>query len=502
MNIKQNIMRTTTLFTFGLLALFLFACQEAEEHDHAEEEITVSHTVWTEKSELFVEFEPLIVGELTLFLAHFSDMETFHAVEKGELTVSLTKGTNGIRNTVSEPSSPGIFTPSLQPKEAGVYTLTFELTTPTFSDKIIIEDVTVYATHAAAEKAIGHEEENPNEIGFLKEQAWKIEFANAPVTRDTVHEIINTGGQILPAQGDEKVITATTSGIVVYNSTRTMIGSEVSSGQLLFSVIGGNMTDHNVKTHFLQAKSNYTQAKSNYDRKQKLYNSKAISKADYEEAQLAFQLAESEYQNLASNYGNGGKSIKSPSMGYIKHLYKTEGEFVEAGEPLAVITQNKRLTIQANVGQKDYTKLNSAISANFLFNGKPYAIEDFNGKLISYGKSVSSEHPKIPVYFELDNQGELLPGSYIEVWIHGTQRGTALRIPTSALLENYGAYSVIVQAAGESFEKRDIKIGVSDGKYVEVISGLEEGERVVTKGAYQVKMASMSGEIPAHSHAH
>jgi multidrug efflux pump subunit AcrA (membrane-fusion protein) len=77
-----------------------------------------------------------------------------------------------------------------------------------------------------------------------------------------------------------------------------------------------------------------------------------------------------------------------------------------------------------------------------------------------------------------------------------------LVIPISALLEDYGSYSVIVQVSGESFERRPVKIGKRNGRNVEVLSGLETGEMVVTQGAYQVKMASMSGSTPAHGHEH
>ena len=161
-----------------------------------------------------------------------------------------------------------------------------------------------------------------------------------------------------------------------------------------------------------------------------------------------------------------------------------------------------KLTIKANISQLDYHKLNNSITANFRYNNHLYSIEEFNGKLLSYGKSVSSTSPKIPVYFELDNTGELLAGSFIEVWIKTRPETNALKIPTSAIMENYGTYSVIVQLSGEGFEKREVTLGISDGKFVHVLTGLSEGERVVTKGAYQIKMASMSGEVPAHGHAH
>ncbi len=488
----------------GISVVLFCACGQKTDdpHDHEVEETTLSYTVWTDKTELFVEFKPLVVGELISFAAHFSEMENFKAITEGKVTVSLIKGKSGIRNTVDAPTSPGIFRPSLEPNEVGIYDLIFEIETPTIGDKIVLENIEVYATKEEAQKENPGEEENPNEISFLKEQAWKMEFANYPVIRDTVYDIIKTGGQILPAQGDEKTITATANGIVVYSSRSLIIGSEISKGQKLFAVVGGNISNDNVETQFSNAKSNYERAKSNFERKEKLYELKAIAKSEYEEALNEFELAKIEYFNLSRNFSKNGKSIKSSSSGYIKSLFKQEGEYVEAGEPLAVITQNKRLTIKADVAQLDYQRLNSSISANFLFNKKTYSIEEFNGRLLSYGKNVSGESPKIPVYFDLDNTGALLAGSFIEVWIKTNPQPKALKIPVSALLEDYGIYSVIVHTAGESFEKREVILGASDGLFVHIISGVKEGERVVTKGAYQVKMASMGGQVPAHGHAH
>ena len=60
----------------------------------------------------------------------------------------------------------------------------------------------------------------------------------------------------------------------------------------------------------------------------------------------------------------------------------------------------------------------------------------------------------------------------------------------------------MVQLSGESFERRSITIGKRNGENVEVLKGLEAGDVVVTTGAYQVKMASMSGTTPAHGHEH
>ena len=485
-------------------ALLLVNCNEAKEtaHDHGLDDLAQSHTVWTDKTELFVEYSPLIVKETTSFAAHFSEMQHFKAITKGKVTVMLIKNELGIRSSVDSPSSPGIFKPAIKPAEVGIYDLVFEIKTASIVDTITIKGVEVFSSEEAAEKQLKIDEENPNEINFLKEQAWKMEFANAPVVKADIYDIIKSSGEILPAQGDEKTITATTSGIVIYNSVGIVIGAEVNAGQKMFTISGGNISNENIQTQFLTAKSNYVREKANLERKKELYAINAISKSEYEDAVLSFELAESNYNNIASDYSQKGKAIQSSFKGYIKQLFKSEGEYVEAGEPLAVVTQNKRLTIKTFVGQLDFENLNNSMSANFSFNGNLFSIEDFNGRLLSYGKAISSDAPKIPVYFELDNKGDLLPGSFIEVWIKTNSVKEALTIPVTALLEDYGKYSVFVQTAGESFEKRAIKIGISDGMMVEINTGLKEGERVVTVGAYQVKMASMSGEVPAHGHSH
>jgi cobalt-zinc-cadmium efflux system membrane fusion protein len=486
------------------LGVLLGSCQETveEPHEHELDEFTQSHTVWTNKTELFVEYSPLIVGESSEFLAHFSEMEQFKSIDNGQVTVSLIEGTSGIRHKVDAPASPGIFKPSLTPKESGIYDLVFEISSGNLYDKITISAVEVFSSKKEMMNKIKHDEHGSNQISFLKEQAWKMEFANAPVQKVDVYNVIPSSGEIHAAIGDEKTIVATTSGIVMYSSTDVTIGAEVNASQKLFTVSGGNVNANNVQTEFMNAKANFTREKANLARKNELYDAGAIARAELENAQLSYDLAESNFQNISNNYSQKGKSISTSSHGFIKQLFKSEGQYVEAGEPLAVIAQNKRLTLESFVSQLDYQKLSPSISANFSLNGKVYAIEEFNGKFLSYGASITPTNPKIPIYFEMDNTGNLLPGSFVEVWLKTNVSKKALTVPKTALLEQYGKYSVIVQLAGETFEERDIMIGNSDGKNVEVTSGLKEDERVVTTGAYQIKMASMSGEIPAHGHAH
>jgi multidrug efflux pump subunit AcrA (membrane-fusion protein) len=76
-----------------------------------------------------------------------------------------------------------------------------------------------------------------------------------------------------------------------------------------------------------------------------------------------------------------------------------------------------------------------------------------------------------------------------------------LSIPESALYDDDAQQIVFVHVEGESFEKRTVETGSRYKGQVSVLSGLNEGERVVTQGGYLVKLASTSEEI-GHGHAH
>jgi multidrug efflux pump subunit AcrA (membrane-fusion protein) len=108
----------------------------------------------------------------------------------------------------------------------------------------------------------------------------------------------------------------------------------------------------------------------------------------------------------------------------------------------------------------------------------------------------------LPVFFEIDNTGEIIPGSVVEVYLHSGAIESALVIPVTALIEEQGKFYAYVQTAGESFEKRELTLGATDGIAVQVLNGIQKDERVVIKGAYQIKLATMSGTMPAHGHEH
>jgi multidrug efflux pump subunit AcrA (membrane-fusion protein) len=78
----------------------------------------------------------------------------------------------------------------------------------------------------------------------------------------------------------------------------------------------------------------------------------------------------------------------------------------------------------------------------------------------------------------------------------------AVAVPASAVLDENGIAVVFVMKDGESFERRPVRVGVRDGDWIEVVEGLEPGQRVVSRGAYLVKLAAANTGQIGHGHAH
>jgi hypothetical protein len=90
----------------------------------------------------------------------------------------------------------------------------------------------------------------------------------------------------------------------------------------------------------------------------------------------------------------------------------------------------------------------------------------------------------------------------LTIYLETAHVAEALAVPVSALVEEDGRAVAFVQVSGETFHKRELTVGVQDGAFVQVLTGLSAGERVVTKGVYAIRLASVSTTIPAHGHAH
>jgi len=508
-----------SLLLLAALCYLLVACQSHShdaEADHAHDAQgnhieesglePLAYTLYTPKTELFVEFKPLVVGSESRFAAHFTALgELFTAIDKGSVKLSLVGPAGNQSITADAPEVPGIFRLRMTPEKAGDYQLVFDIQTPSYTDRIVIEQVVVYPDEKTAIAAQPAAEGGGSDITYLKEQAWKVEFANAPAQIQPFSEVIRAGGQILSAPGDEAVVAAQISGIVTVLGQNLVPGSTIPNGAALFNVKSNEVVQSTLSAEVKRAETDLATAKKNFDRASELVKDKIISEREFLEAQLRYENAQTQLNavSVSRNFNQNRQRVSAPMGGFLKNILVENGQFVSAGQPLATISKNKKLLLRADVSQRYFAKLPAIASANFKFvaNDQVYSTRQLNGRVLSYGKSADVQSPFIPLTFEIDNIGNFIPGAMLEVFLQAKSQ-PALVIPVSALLEEQGVFYVYVQTEGESFQKREIKIGASDGLQVQVLSGISEGERVVTKGAYQIKLSTAAGTLPAHGHEH
>lgn len=362
--------------------------------------------------------------------------------------------------------------------------------------------------HEHGEEGHSHEEEmhagekagHSDEIILAPEKAKAAGVEAETVRAGSFRNVIHNSGQVLAAQGEEATVVAASSGVVSF-SRKVAEGMQVGKGTELLSVSAAHIQDGDPVQ---KAKVAYEKAKEEYERAQKLVSSQIVSQKDFAGLREAYENARLTYEALKPSKSGKGVSVKSPISGFIKACLVKEGDYVTVGQPLMTVTQTRRLVLKAEVSERYYAQLSQVVSANFQtpYNNKVYSLENLGGKLLSFGKSSGDTSYYVPVTFEFDNRGDMVPGSFVEVYLLSGERSGVLSLPLSALTEEQGVYFVYLKLDEECYKKQEVKLGTSDGSRVEILSGIKDGDTVVTRGAIHVKLASASNAIPAHTHNH
>ncbi|MDE6271974.1 MAG: efflux RND transporter periplasmic adaptor subunit [Muribaculaceae bacterium] len=359
----------------------------------------------------------------------------------------------------------------------------------------------------ASEEAHGHEghdhghegEENhgAGEIVMSPEKAKAAGIVVEAVAADNFSEVIATSGRVLLSAADEATVVATQPGIVTMTKAWTQ-GMPVSVGTPLFSISQSKLPEGDLAT---RAKIDLETAKREFDRVQKLYDSRLATAAEYETAKNAYENARLTASALA-NGGNG--SVSSPKSGYVLQCLVKDGDYVEVGTPLMTVTSTKRMRLQADLPIRNFGDISRIISANFRLpqNETLYRLETLGGRIVSHSRVAEGNSAYVPVIFEFDNAPGVVAGSFAEIYLIGNPRPGIISVPKSALTEEQGLFYVYIQEDEDCYRKRLVTKGATDGQRVEIKSGLKAGDRIVTANPMAVKMASMSGSIPGHTHEH
>ena len=125
------------------------------------------------------------------------------------------------------------------------------------------------------------------------------------------------------------------------------------------------------------------------------------------------------------------------------------------------------------------------------------------GRLVNISSIVDTQTRTVSVVYEMPNpEGLFRAGMFANVYLETKTATNVVALPEQAIVKDNGRPVAYVLINGENFQRRELELGVRDNGFVEVVSGVTEGERVVTKGAYVIKLASLSPASFGHGHGH
>ncbi|MDR2389608.1 MAG: efflux RND transporter periplasmic adaptor subunit [Tannerellaceae bacterium] len=337
-------------------------------------------------------------------------------------------------------------------------------------------------------------------VSFDEEKALAAGLETQTVRPGTFTQAIKVSGRILAAQGDEQTLVATLPGVVALGKIAFVEGAPVKKGQTLLSLLTGKLPEGDIA---VRTRAAYEKAQSEYLRAKELIKDRIISEKEFNQATADYETAQTAFEAIGGvQNGSNGVSICAPMNGYLKNLRVKEGDYVETGHPLATVSRNNRLQLRADVPEKYYNSLPAIRTAYFKtpYSDELQRLDDLNGRLVSFARSTDNDAFYIPVTFEFDNPGAILPGGYVEVYLLSLPRENTLAIPLSSLIEEQGVYSVFLREDKDCYRKQTVRPGADNGAEVEILSGLKAGEVVVTQGAYHLKLASATNALPTHHH--
>jgi len=507
-----------------LLAFFLVACalgcgrapDAAHEHGHdhahgggheAEEPEPLAITRWTDHYELFVEFPPPVAGKPVPYHAHVTELEGFKAVTTGTFRVRF-KTAAGVAAEASVESvkRPGIFVFEGPAPAAGTYALEMVYERDGKSDLFDCGPITI------TDKPPAPEPEAPSSaITFLKESQWKLPFATAWAEERPIAKEIELSATVEPAGTEQLTIAAPTAGRFFHDRTHSPAeGLRIAKGDVLGTIAPTVTGDDFVE---LQSAAEETRiAKTQADREIEritplveggLLPEKRLIELRNERDSLTARLrsAEGRLGRVTAPGGAGSISIKSSIEGVIAQVLVRNGEPVEAGAPLIRIGGDRHLWIRARFIARPPSSLAGATpSGARLPGGERIDLEKQGARLLSALPIVDPSSRIATWIVDVGSAEGLQAGSTVVLLVRTGAPRTTLTVPREAVVDINTRPFVFVQVDGEHFEKRAVTLGDADGAFVEVTNGVAKGERIVTRGGYDIHLAALMGTIESHRH--
>ena len=482
-----------------------------------EEPEPLSVSRWTDRTELFAEYPALVAGGTSRFAIHLTRLDSFRPVTDGHVDVHLRGGASPAEVfRVEEPSRPGIFGVDVTPARAGDRELVILLRAAGLSDEHRVGQVHVHANPEAALAGSRDEAEEPPGISFLKEQQWSLDFATAVVREESVRESVRVPARLEARPGGAADVVAPIDGRL----TRVLDlppGASVRRGQELARLLPppGIPADlPQVQRARAEAQTALALATRDRERAERLTTAgaapeKRLDEARSAEEQARARLAAAEASlaqyNAARTGGTADSAglfvVRAPVEGVIASRDAAPGANVAAGATLFRVVDVARIHVVGQIPEAEAPRTRAVAAAEVEVPRRRERVPA--GPLVSVGRVLDPRLRTLPIIFAFDNRTLGLPVGQ-SVFLHLLMDATAPApvVPAGAVVDDAGRPIVFVQRDGETFERRAVTLGARTGDLVQVTDGVASGDRVVTRGAYLVRLASLSTSVPAHGHVH
>ncbi|WP_296923395.1 efflux RND transporter periplasmic adaptor subunit [uncultured Megamonas sp.] len=284
--------------------------------------------------------------------------------------------------------------------------------------------------------------------------------------------------------------------------------STVQAGDLMFSLVNEEipLKISQADSDISKANVELKRAKNTYERYNQLMSMNATSAEKLDEVEAAYNAAIANVENLQMQkeqllIQQSRQNILAPIDGEVLLLYRQPGSYVTMGTPIALVGDFSKLYFSQTINDADISRfsINDQIELIFQENDlqksydTDYAVgnlgnqQTFIAHIIDITPSLNEPAAMRKILFEIDNTVHILePQSYRNVKLQVKQDFTCLTIPLTAMLSQE-QNSVFVLNADNTIQRREVVTGVNDGKYIEIISGLSEGDIVITSDTNGLK---------------
>lgn len=312
-----------------------------------------------------------------------------------------------------------------------------------------------------------------------------VNVRTSQVTRMDIEVMTPLTGRIQPVQ--EASIVPAVAGKVT--KVHVSLGKKVSIDTPLFELDKEQMqnTYNQALAGYNQANASYTNAKSNFERVKLLYQENAVSKQQYEQAQLQHDAAYQSLIQTQASLSNAKKAldnciVKSPINGYVTLINVNEGEMASQAMPAVAVANIDTVEIETSISENMINKIKIGDNVKVLV--KSASDTEFEGIISELSPAPAQGSLTYPLKISISNSDTLIKsGMFAEIKIVSESKKNVLAVPSDAVIIKNGT-SMVATLHEDTAVFKKVTVGIDNTKNVEIIDGLQEGDIIITEGQY------------------